>query len=207
MEVVSFHLRVEGHFSFEEVFACVIDPCRHQKSRYWWALFERLKWNVLFYLYARREPTLYSMYCIIRHSTILSTEMALCNSVCCIMPSAYSNGIIFFPTPCLLLNESPSHEVKLKQRRPPPPPSAGSSLRLIRSCSFPLKSGDWEPLLAKATDFSSSCCFVHHGWWHNLSDKKQMKRINSPYVKEPKRPQYTHSEGLNRSTTWAVVYC
>lgn len=79
-------------------------------------MFEELKWIILLLLIKEdaclsvvrleREPTLYSMYCNIRHSSILSSEMALCNTECCIMPSTSSNVIIFFPTPCLLLNET-----------------------------------------------------------------------------------------------------
>lgn len=131
-------------FNFEEVSACVIDPCRHQKSRCWWALIcERLKWNVLFYLDARRsvvrleqEPTLYSMYCIIGHSTILTSEMALCNSECCIMPSASSNAIIFFPTPCLLLNETPVMRLNLSRDHHHHPPPQGHPSDLLGGAHF-----------------------------------------------------------------------
>lgn len=104
---------------------------------------ERLKWNVLFYLDARRsvvrleqEPTLYSMYCIIGHSTILSSEMALCNSECCIMPSASSNAIIFFPTPCLLLNETPVMRLNLSRDHHHHPPPQGHPSDLLGGAHF-----------------------------------------------------------------------
>lgn len=78
-------------------------------------MFEQLKWIILFLLIKdacrsvvrlEQEPTLYSMYCNIRHGSILSSEMALCNAKYCIMPSTSFNVIIFFPTPCLLLNKT-----------------------------------------------------------------------------------------------------
>lgn len=49
---------------------------------------------------------LHVLYCNIRHGSILSSEMALCNSEYCIMPSTSFNVIIFFLTPCLLLNKT-----------------------------------------------------------------------------------------------------